>query len=275
MKKNIDSTKLAHTRRRIPAYNAGMSKAVGKQLSKSDSQITNKAGKLSTSTTFAPTEEMLEVLKWFKDSDFQASILSVFQSHCTDGTSETRRVAFYKWHSGVPGFSEWWAEQSEKHFNRVLPRVHGAMFKAAVSDDGNAADRRLMLERFDPKYQSKDQGDSRGPVTVQGDVVIMLQAMIEGVAGSVPAGSACFAAPAGALPGVVVDVEAEEVDDYDDEPEPLAEPEAVPVVEPIAEPDPIQPEPLTMERAEALWLAGDRSRRVLRIVAGQEAPDDG
>ena len=55
--------------------------------------------------------------------------------------------------------------------------------------------------------------DSRGPVTVQGDVVVMLQQMIEGVAGSVPAGSQCFSAPAGALPGEVVDVEAEEVDE--------------------------------------------------------------
>jgi len=183
-----------------------MSKAVGKQLSKSDSQITNKAGKLSARTTFNPTPNQLRLLNTCQEANYT---LSMSQS-CTD--AGVGRQTYYDWLE-IPGFPEWWQGESERHFARTLPRVHGAMFKAAVDVDGNAADRRLMLERFDERYQAKDQGDSRGPVTVQGDVVVMLQQMIEGVAGSVPAGSACFAAPAGALPGVVVDVEAEEVDD--------------------------------------------------------------
>ena len=154
---------------------------------------------------------MMTVLKRFVDTDYQKSVRDVFEAKGLADPGVTRQ-SYYNWHNDVPGFSEWWSEMAERHFNRTLPRVFGAMHRAAVAEDGSAADRKLMLERFDPKYQSKDQGDSRGPVTVQGDVVVMLQAMIEGVAGSVPAGSACFAAPAGALPGVV-DVEAEEVDD--------------------------------------------------------------
>jgi len=206
--KNLrDSKELRGTTRNY-AYNQGM-KRDDKALSRTSR---DDGGLCGTLTAFKPTPEMDEVLKWFKDCDFQGSISSVFAANCKAEAVESRRVTFYHWHNTVPGFSAWWAEQSEQHFNRVLPRVHGAMFKAAVSDDGNAADRRLMLERFDPKYNAKDSADGRGPVTVQGDVVVMLQAMIQGVAGSVPAGSACFAAPAGALPGVV-DVEAEEVDD--------------------------------------------------------------
>ena len=84
-------------------------------------------------------------------------------------------------------------------------------------------DRLAALEKL-ARIRKLVDGDApvRPPITVKGDVVVMLRAMVESVGADIPAGSQCLSAPIGgrlpALPrGEVLDVEAVQVEG---EPEP-------------------------------------------------------
>jgi hypothetical protein len=147
---------------------------------------------------------MLDLLNLLRDKNYHISIRSAFEELGAD------RTQFYRW-ADVPGFSEWWKDQAERHFARHVPQVYGAMHRAAVSEDGCAADRKLMLDKFDPAFQAKDSGPAPAAVTVRVDVLEIMRQMLNAIQ-MVP-GSDCLSASAvRRLPAEadVIDVEAED-----------------------------------------------------------------
>ena len=70
----------------------------------------------------------------------------------------------YRYWFDDPGFAQWWHEQAEEHFGRLLPKAWGLVWGAANGDrGGSAADRKLLIERFDkgfaPKHRSEQSGE--------------------------------------------------------------------------------------------------------------------
>jgi len=160
-------------------------------------------------TEFTPTPRMLKFLDWFSEHDFLLSVRKVFEIH----GSPADRVDWYRWHDRVPGFSHWWLERAEHYLSRALPRVHARVLTAAAAKSGCAADRKLAYERFDPKYQAQDSGQSQ-PATVQVDVVDLMRAMIAGLSAGVQVGADSFSSPVGGVPMLpVLEAEAIEVEE--------------------------------------------------------------
>jgi len=114
----------------------------------------------TTCTTWEPTEKQRAVLASFQDKGYDCPI-----EEACEAAGVSRR-AYYYWHDD-PQFSQWWADQSNRHFRLELHRVHAATLRAATGADasGSTADRRLFYERFDRDYcpQARNRNEISGP----------------------------------------------------------------------------------------------------------------
>ena len=99
----------------------------------------------------------------FKPSPEQARALEVWQKgqylDTIESCAEKTGIAWstwYRWFDNCLGFDRWWASEAEKWFARQLPSIQAAVTRAAMhkgkSAIGSTADRKLFLERFDPRY---------------------------------------------------------------------------------------------------------------------------
>lgn len=204
---------------------SGEDSVLGQLKAAGVSEIDNNAVVLSDKPTqFKPTELMVALLNTYTSQDFRMGLRDACLQTCSVGNGcakgygvEALRVQWYKWRDNMPGFREWWTAEADKHFTSSLPRVHGAMLKAAVADDGTAADRKLMLERFDAGYHPAgglEQAQSPDVAVQVLDRVIGLldaAAVAAGVVLAVDPELRRRCLPAAGPRAEVIDAEAEEV----------------------------------------------------------------
>jgi len=100
-----------------------------------------------------------------------------------------KRETWYAW-MGVPEFAKWWEAEAQKHFMQLLPKIYGAMCRAATGKGGldlsrGAADRKTILERFDRGFVPRSSKEITGDLTATLDLSMMTDETLQALAHAV------------------------------------------------------------------------------------------
>jgi hypothetical protein len=105
-------------------------------------------------TGWTPTEFQLALLKVMQDNGYDMTITAACEQAgiCRETYYQYLRTSYFR---------EWWQASADEYFARELPKVYSTMLARATgkSDAGSSQDAKLILERFDERYQPKSRAD--------------------------------------------------------------------------------------------------------------------
>ena len=109
---------------------------------------------------FTPSEKQRSLLMAAQDASYGGCV----RAWCR--AAAIHHGSYYSWFED-PNYRRWWMAEAEKFFGLHLPRIHGALFHAAITPlsgkdkkiDVNAA--KLVLERYDRGFVPRRAPDCR------------------------------------------------------------------------------------------------------------------
>ena len=113
-----------------------------------------------------PNGNMRLFLSVMQKRAYQCTFKSAFREM---GAPEHAKIQLCKWRENL-AFCEWWEREAAKWIHMHLPKVYGALMRAAtVGGVANPAAAKLLFERFDEKYRPRQDVQLKGVVGIVGD----------------------------------------------------------------------------------------------------------